>query len=262
MASRKSVLPSYKNPPVNEVVCGLQFQESDKLRIPHFGLLWDKFRSDYPILQHASPIISKKGEILVDSTTGAPLPRVWFINKDDDQLIQFQIDRFYFNWRRRKNEYPRYSHVIGNFEKVMSTVSNFFNEFDLGELEPIEYELTYINRIPKGQGWETIDDLRQIFTDFAWNKSTNRFLRNPGKVTWTAEFPLPEQKAFLNVNLKQATSIEDKMPLLIFELKTRGNGESVETKNTRQWFDMAHEWIVRGFTDLTTPEIQKIWEKE
>lgn len=261
-AIRKADLPSYKNPPINEVVCGLQFQEPDKLRIPHIGLLWDRFRSGYPTLQHASPIITKKGEILVDNTTGAPLPRVWFINKEDDQLIQFQIDRFYFNWRRRKNDYPRYNHVIRNFEKVMRTVSDFFKEFDLGELKPIEYELTYINRIPKGQGWDSIDDLPHIFTDFAWDKSRDRFLQDPGKVTWMAEFELPEQKGFLNVNLKQATNIEDKLPLLILELKTRGNGELTETEDIRQWFDMAHEWIVRGFTDLTTPEVQQIWEKE
>ena len=32
-------LPSYKNPPVNEVVCGMRFQVPDKLRIPHIGFL-------------------------------------------------------------------------------------------------------------------------------------------------------------------------------------------------------------------------------
>ncbi|MDL1974813.1 MAG: TIGR04255 family protein [Deltaproteobacteria bacterium] len=89
-------LPSYKNPPVNEVVCGLRFDTPDKLRIPHIGFLWDKFRADYPIIQHAPPIASAKGEILVDQATGMPLPRVWFINRSDDQLIQFQCDRFYF----------------------------------------------------------------------------------------------------------------------------------------------------------------------
>ena len=25
------------------------------------------------------------------------------------------------------------------------------------------------------------------------------------------------------------------------------------------WFDTAHEWIVRGFTDLTTDEAHKLW---
>lgn len=76
VASSTGALPSYRKPPVNEVVCGMRFHISDKLRIPHIGLLWDKFRVDYPIIQHAPPIVSAKGEVLVDDSTGLPLPRV------------------------------------------------------------------------------------------------------------------------------------------------------------------------------------------
>ena len=256
------VLPSYKNPPINEVVCGLRFDTPDKLRIPHIGLLWDKFRADYPIIQHVPPIASAKGEILVDPATGIPLPRVWFISKSDDQLVQFQVDRFYFNWRRRQSDYPRYDHVIKNFESVLNTIVNFFSEFELGEIKPIEYELSYINHIPNGQGWNTIDDLPRIFSDFVWKKTKERFLPNPEKVAWQTEFSLPEKKGHLIVNLKQATRTEDKVALLVLELKTRGIGESANKEDIRKWFDLAREWIVRGFTDLTTPEIHKIWELE
>jgi len=256
------VLPSYKNPPVNEVVCGLRFDTPDKLRIPHIGFLWDKFRDDYPIIQHAPPLASAIGEILVDQAIGFPLPRVWFINKSDDQLVQFQADRFYFNWRRRQSDYPRYDHVIKNFESVLNNIVNFFSEFELGELKPIEYELSYINHIPNGQGWNTIDDLPRIFSDFVWKQTKERFLPNPEKIAWQTDFPLPEKKGHLIVNLKQATRTEDKVTLLVLELKTRGIGESTNEEAIREWFDLSHDWIVRGFTDLTTPEIQKIWERE
>ncbi|GAN32695.1 MAG: TIGR04255 family protein [Candidatus Brocadia sp. AMX2] len=208
-------LPSYKNPPVNEVVCGMRFQVPDKLRIPHIGFLWDKLRADYPIIQHAQPITSVKGGIWLDEATGLPLPRVWFINKSDDQLVQFQLDRFYFNWRRRQNNYPRYDYVIRNFESVLNTIVNFFGEFELGELKPIEYELSYINHIPKGQGWNTINDLPGIFLDFVWKQTKARFLTNPEKVAWQTEFPLPEKKGHLIVNLKQSIRTEDKVPLFV-----------------------------------------------
>ncbi len=255
-------LPSYKKPPVNEVVCGMRFQDLDKLRIPHIGLLWDKFRADYPNIQHAPPIASVQGEILIDGASGIPLPRVWFINKLDDQLVQFQFDRFYFNWRRKESDYPRYNHVIKNFESVRNTIEKFFVKFELGELKPIECELTYINHIPKGQGWNTIDDLPKIFLDFAWKQTNDRFLPNPEKVSWNTEFPLQDEKGYLTVHLKQAIRTEDKAPLLVLELKTRGIGKSTTKEAIREWFDVAHEWIVRGFTDLTTPEIQKFWERK
>jgi uncharacterized protein (TIGR04255 family) len=255
-------LPSYKKPPVNEVVCGLRFETPHKLLIPHIGFLWEQLRTDYPNIQHAPPIVSAKGELLIDQAIGMPLPRVWFINKTDDQLIQFQGDRFYFNWRRRQSDYPRYNHVITHFEKARNAIEKMFSKFELGELKPIEYELNYINHIPKGQGWDNIDDLPKIFSDFAWKPTKERFLPNPESITWQTVFPLPNKQGHLIVSLKQATRTEDKVPLLVLELKTLGIVDSKNKDAVREFFDLSHEWIVRGFTDLTTLKIQKIWERE
>lgn len=260
--SSSVALPSYKKPPVNEVVCGMRFQSPDKLRIPHIGLLWNKFRADYPNIQHAPPIVDAKGGIQIDRETGMPIPRVWFINESDDQLIQFQFDRFYFNWRRKQGEYPRYPHVIRNFESVLNTIDVFFREHSLGELSPVEYELNYINHIPKGEGWNTIEDIPKIFSDFIWGRKTSRFLPNPSGIAWKTEFPLQEKMGRLVVTLNQATRIEDKVPLFVLELKANGFDDSADKKAFRKWFDVAHEWIVRGFTDITTPEIHQIWERE
>lgn len=255
-------LPSYRKPPINEVVCGMRFSTPDKLRIPHIGLLWNNFRLNYPSIQHAPQIASVKGEILVDDVTGLPLPRVWFINKSDDQLVQFQFDRFYFNWRYRQNVYPRYPYVIEKFENVRNTIVDFFRESELGKLNPIEYELTYINHMIKGREWTTVDDLSKIFSDFIWKQTPGRFLPNPANVAWQIEYPLLEKKGHLIVSLKPAIRTEDKVPLLVLELTARGFDESVGKDAFRKWFDMAHEWIVRGFTDITTADIHKIWERE
>jgi uncharacterized protein (TIGR04255 family) len=254
-------LPSYRKPPVNEVVCGMRFDSPDKLRIPHIGLLWNRFRADYPTIQHAAPIASAKGELLIDRATGLPLQRVWFINESDDQLVQFQFDRFYFNWRRRQGDYPRYLHIISHFESILNTIESFFKEFELGEFKLIECELSYINHIPEGQAWHMADDLPKIFSDFLWKQTTGRFLPNPINVAWQTQYPLPEKNGHLIVDLKQAIRTEDKVPLLVLELTARGVGKST-SKNAREWFDIAHEWIVRGFTDLTTPEAQMLWERE
>jgi uncharacterized protein (TIGR04255 family) len=255
--------PSYGNPPVNEVVCGMRFHPLDLFRIPHIGLLWDKFRQEYPNIQHASPIAGSKGEIPLDHVTGLPLPRVWFINKSDDQLIQFQSDRFYFNWRRRQDVYPRYPYVISHFENLMDAVADVFGELGLGNLRPTEYELSYINHIPKGREWNTIDDLSKIFSDFIWGFRRDRFLPSPENVAWQASFPLPEKKGVLAVNLKQAVRFEDKMPLFVFELTARGPSDSPDKNGIRRWFDLAHEWIVKGFTDLTSLVAQReYWKRE
>lgn len=255
-------LPSYKNPPVNEVVCGMRFHPPGKLLVPHIGLLWDKFRDEYPIIQHAHPIASATGLTPVDIKTGLPLPRIWFINKSEDQLIQFQFDQFYFNWRRKQSDYPRYNYVIKNFEKALNIILDFFAKFELGTFKPIEYELSYINHIPKGDGWNTINDLSKIFSGFVWGQTKKSFLPNPEKVAWQVEFPLKEKKGRLIVNLSQGILVKDQVPVLILKLKTTGIVQSANQETHREWFDLAHEWIVRGFTDLTTHEIQEFWGRE
>lgn len=255
------VLPSYKKPPVNEVVIGMRFAHSNKLFIPHIGFLWDKFRAEYPKIQHAPPIATK-GDLLTDISSGMPYPRVWFINNSDDQLVQFQIDRFYFNWRRKQEEYPRYHHVINKFENALDTVVNFFEKLELGEFQPLEFELSYINHIPKGEGWNTMDDISKIFSVFHWNQISGRFLPNPSKFTWKAEFPLGAEKGNLTIDLKEAIRITDKVPLLVLNLKAIGVAKSNSKSDILGWYDIAHEWIVEGFTDITTPEIQKVWERE
>jgi len=255
-------LPSYRKPPVDEIVCGVRFEPLPELKVPHIGLLWEKFRQEYPVLQHAAPIVTGSS-LPVDETTGFPLPRIWFISKADNELVQFQLDCFYYNWRQRGDDYPRYPSIIQKFEKAKSQLDAFTNELELGTIVPLECELTYINHIPIGQGWESIDDLPKVIRDFTWQKGKRNFLPNPANVAWQVRFELPDRKGSLNVKLNQAKRKADGVPSLILEVAAKGLGEEKTGKAIRDWFDLAHEWIVRGFTDLTTKEIQEnIWERE
>ncbi|HEX9756831.1 MAG TPA: TIGR04255 family protein [Nitrospiria bacterium] len=254
--------PSFKKPPIAEVALGIRFNISDKLKIPHIGQLWNKFRQDYPKIEHAPPIASGQGDIPVDPTTGMPSLRVWFVNESEDQLIQFQVDRFHFNWRRKEADYPRYPYMIKNFEKVFDTNSIFFKEYSLGPLQPIECELTYINHFKKGLEWNNSADLRKIFSDSPLIQKKEGFLPEPEAISWRARFPLGEGKGSLTVKLDHGTLIKEKNKVYILDLTARGMGESTNKEDIFKWFDLAHEWVVRGFTDLTTPEIQKIWERE
>lgn len=255
-------LPSYKQPPVDEVVCGFRFEPLNQLRVPHIGLLWEKFRTEYPNVQHAVPI-TNDAFLLLDEATGIPLPRVWFISKADNELIQFQPDRFYYNWRNRGDVYPRYPSIIRKFERAKVHLEAFATELNLGGIKPVECELTYINHILKGQGWESISDLPEVIPDFSWQKEKHHFLPSPTNVAWQIRFELPEKKGWLNVRLNQATRKTDGVPILILDLTAKGLGEEKSATAMHNWFELAHEWIVRGFTELTAKEIQNtFWKRE
>ena len=144
---KKTVQPTikYENPPIDEIVCGIRFDPIEQLQSGHFGILWQKFRSDFPKTEDQNLVGPVSREDLGNSNK-LPLPRVWFIHRNENELVQVQRNCFLHNWRKRRpdNEYPGYEKVIGNFERYLPRFREFLGEESLGNLVIKEYELTYI----------------------------------------------------------------------------------------------------------------------
>ncbi|NQU32232.1 MAG: TIGR04255 family protein [Bacteroidetes bacterium] len=248
--------PNFINPPINEVIFGVVIEPHTNIRIHHIGLLWEKFKKKYPNVEHAKPIMSGDNSLLVDLKTGYPLPRTWFVNKSGDQLVQYQIDRFYYNWRHKNKSYPRYDTISNNYFNVYKIMNEFYNENLLVDIKPIEYELTYINHIKISSSDETYNDIKNILNDYPW-KENSRFLHPPNRAGWKLEFNDSAMSGKLVINIKQGISLPDREPLLIIELKVTG-----QNSNMKDWFEKAHHWIVNGFVDITNEDLQKVWGKQ
>lgn len=266
MSPKKSAaptLPSYRKPPVIEVVCGLRFEPLEKLKIPHIGQFWERIRKEFPNCEHAAPLGLGPGSI--DPKTGLPMPLVWLINKGGDRLIQLQRDAFIYNWRRTKGtrKYPRYSRIIKPFKKNLVIFEKFLQEHEISVLTPTECELTYVNHITREHGWESVSDLGKFVPDLGWRSCPDRFLPDSTQLTWHAKFPLPEDKGQLHVKIEETVRKIDNIPILVFVLSARGLGADRSPNALWSWFSVAHEWIVRGFTDLTSLEVQnEAWERD
>lgn len=264
-------LPEYDNPPVNEVVCGVLFKPLDRLLTPFIGLLWENFRVDYPTCQEAPPIIpvievlgERPPEQKLEFAEIPPLPRVWYVHKNGTGVIQIQRDRFHHNWRKLdpKDKYPRFEQVFGMFVNHFETFQSFLQKHKIGVIEPLQYELSYINHIHQGDGWTTHADLGKIFADFAWRAGAQRFLPPPESINWRNTFLLPNKCGRLHMTVRDAVHREEGRPLYVFELTARGFLGNGSQQNMKDWFDLAHTWIVRGFTDLTDEETQsKVWKR-
>src|SRR4029077_19257212 len=109
----------FENPPINEVAIGLFFQPVAGLRAEHVGAFWGKIREEFPISGQHPPLIlpgTPSLSQLALSNEVFPLPRFWFISTDQTGLVQLQRDAFFFNWRRRESDYPRFKHVLSKFQ--------------------------------------------------------------------------------------------------------------------------------------------------
>jgi uncharacterized protein (TIGR04255 family) len=261
-------LPSFENPPVNEVICGITFKPITTLLAPHLGLLWQKFRDEYPTCKEADPLVpvveSRDGEETSGVDFTVPfLPRIWFVSKDENAIIQVQRDRLLHNWRkvRPTDSYPRYSVVKEKFSKRCSEFESFLIENQLGVIQLIQYEMTYLNHIPVGGNWESIEQVGRVFPDFNW-RLESRFLGHPEKMNWRTSFVLPNSAGRLHLTIQSALRRQDMLPLFIVELTVRGISGPRTLEGMWPWFDMAREWIVRGFADVTGPDLQKnVWRR-
>ena len=158
--------------------------------------------------------------------------------------------------------YPHYDHVIGNFRTCLATFEDFLEESQFGRIEPVQYELTYINHLLKGEGWETIDEIGNIFPDFFWRNTNERFLTSLETINWQTTFVLPERAGRLRVSIRLGKRTSDQVPTILLELTARGIGADRSVSSMWSWFDIAHEWIVRGFADLTAEDMQnKFWRR-
>ena len=267
-------LPEYVSPPITEVAFGIQFEPLEDVLAVHLALLWQEFRKDYPRVQEHPPLdpaferfdqkAGSKGPS-VQLIGAMPVPRFWFLTEDEAQLIQVQQDRLVFNWRKREGtaEYPRYEHVRSEFREGLNTLEEFLRREDLGTLTPNQCELTYVNLIEPGAEWERHGQIGEViptvkarfsdqFLQEAESLNFNMTFRIPGKDGPIGRLHIQGGAGFLKEGLK---------PVIRLRLVARGAPEDPSLKSSFDFLDLAHEWIVRGFTSITSPQMHRIWER-
>ena len=263
-------MPDYRNPPLVEVVVGVQFAPIEKLLTPYIGGYWETIREKYsrvderppiPHLIEKYPAVSIGAEIKMLSKP--EMPRIWFIDSSGNRLVQFQHDRFLFNWRKAKSgdEYPRYPSVREEFFLRWEGFCSFLNDEGLPQPKVDQCEVTYVNHILKGGSWDSFGDIERLFTVVNWRTRTE-FLPCPESIRLSLRFVLPEKQGRLHVEALPAIVSGTGDEVIRLSLTVRG--EPIDRHTTAglgKWFDLAREWIVRGFADLTAKETDITWER-
>jgi uncharacterized protein (TIGR04255 family) len=267
-------MPDFERPPVVEVALSIQFKELSKFQTPYAGFLWEEFRADYPQLDEKPPLphlvetFPEPSQPQFTAFLGElpPPRRLVFMTSRGGNLVQIQPDRFVHNWRKMSEEddYPRYDKVRDLSLKQWAKFTAFAGRHDLGEVEPDQYEMTYVNHFPQGEAWNTLADVPRLIRDLAWEPE-GRFLPVPEGIVFRRSFILAREWGRLHSTLRRGQRKTDGRDVLVLELTARGyplSADPREGKAMLDWFDLAHESIVRGFADLTTSEAQQtFWRR-
>ena len=261
-----SRLPSFEAPPVIEVVCSVQFEPLRLFNTVHYGQFLERVRNQYPRTEDRTPVVDQfeplKKSISTETFDTPPLRRVFYVDESGNFLLQLQPSRFMANWRRMRDtdQYPRFSAPYTRFLEGWDTFLHFTEDRKIGLPQVNQYELTYINHV------EAFDRpfpeaIEQLLPSFAWTSNRSiGFLPFPSGMSSRLRFPLPDDAGALYLKIERARRNRDQKEVLVIDFTARGPA-APDWSDMRSWFTVAHEWVVKGFADLTSPEAHRHWGK-
>jgi uncharacterized protein (TIGR04255 family) len=265
-AAAKRILPDFENPPAVETFMGVHFAPIDRWQGPHFGLFWSRIKKDYPRVELQPPVITAPTPqlALAQFQSRFELPvRCWFFNHDETRLIQVQNNLFLHNWRKvgRAEEYLHYDQLRPLFQKEWQAFRSFLEDEDLGTPQILLCEVTYVNHIDRGKGWQTFADLADVFPNWV-PKTSGDLLPPPELVSINARYPLKDADGHLQITAQPAVRQNDTQETIQLTVTVQCRPASSSTEDICRGLDAARKWVVLGFTDFTSRKMHEIWRRK
>jgi len=260
-------LPSFERPPVVETVLGVQFSEIPGFSNAHLGAFWRSLGDDWPRVEDAPPIEPAYERFSGESAWGVqpkftltnnPATRVRIKNRADDTMVQLQNGRLHLNWLGQGGaEYPRYKAVRPEFDRISTLFRVFLLEQGLGEPQPNQWEITYVNHIPKGSIWAQPEDLIKVLVGLpgAWKPLSNVRFEGFGGA-WHYEIEPQRGRLHVNASLVSLGSEEIKEAM---RLTLTARGPASDKSSLGEGLDLGRKAIVTTFKEITSADAHSYW---
>lgn len=267
--SRPAHLPDFDDPPVVETVLSVQFDPLPSVQAAHLGLLWNEYRSSFPKTEERPPLepvieqfpesLTTRVGLKLQALESMPIPRIWFTNEQEGEMIQVQNDRFIKNWRKPGDgyRYPHYDETVRpHFDRDFGIFVAFLENNRLGTPRVNQCEVTYVNHILAGDGWTGYGEIDRIFT--FWRPPEQSPPGAVEDVRLHSRFVIPGAAGRpigrLHVDVQPGVRTSDHHPMYVMHLTARGIvGDGVD------FLDVGREWIVTTFKNLTTESMHRLW---
>ena len=255
-------LPDYENPPVVETALGVRFAPIPGWNILHFGKLLQAYKEWYPKLELKPPVGGVEFQLNPNAESFDLPLRLWLIASEGSQLIQVQHNFFMRNWRKTAEnaKYTHYEKVKPLFSRDWNVFCAFLDSEALPRPDIWQWEVTYINHVPRGQGWDTPRDLERLF--LLWRDAKlGAPLESPETGSFTVSYALAGGNRLQFVGQPAIRRIDGAE---VFQLTITATGKPADSslENLMASLDEGRANVVNGFTAFTTEEAQKkLWRR-
>lgn len=263
-------MPEFENPPVIEVVLGVQFDKLEKFSNAHLGVFWKELDSnwsdidDQPPLKPSFETFEEKDRFkqFQLKMTQDVSSRLRIRDPERGRMIQIQNGRFHYNWLGEfGGEYPNYKTLKPEFDDKLRLFQEFIEEEEIGEFDYNQWEVTYVNHIEQGELWEHTEDWASIFENIPApdSKSDDIELEGIGGA-WHFEIKPELGRLHVEINNARGDASEEENPKELLQMKLTARGPVGEDKLTlEEGLETGHEIIVSSFVELTSEEAHEFW---
>ena len=177
--------------------------------------------------------------------------------------LTFQQDRFVHNWRKvgEGEKYPRYEKIRGKFINDLGKLRRFLKAQNLGQIDPNQCEVTYVNHISSGDGEDLLSDLGSVFR--FWSKGSRGGLISGlenGRFTLRYVMKRTDGSPFGRLIVDAAPGrTSEGTPVIRLSLTARGQPQAPTNKAVIEFLNAGREMIVDGFAELTTKKMHTRW---
>jgi uncharacterized protein (TIGR04255 family) len=251
---------------------GAFFQPPIGFNVAERAHFWSIFRDQFPHLQEQSPVAEIREEFDSDSAGTSPRvrwqlgqmspsPRLWAKSKDGKHTLQIQQDALLVNWERElanREQYRPYESRRKDFAEKINALDHFLRDKQLGTVQATSCVTTYINHIEYEPANEYAPLLQRLLT--VWrNETSDGWLPRMEHAGLQMTFAMLDQQGRLHIQIVPGVRHRDNRHILRLDLTARGAPRDQSIEAVLDWIDLGHEWIVRGFASLTTPEMHQQW---
>ena len=203
-------LPSYERPPVQEVALGVQFRAKTPVKTTDLAGFWQTVRDRFSEADDLQPVVEmqERQDPRIELLQLPPLRRLRMREPDGELSIQLQENHFITNWVKTSHEaiYPRFAKIFAEFGAYFARLQEFFAGNNLGEVAPMNLELTYVNELGTADS-EFASRLPQMLKMCTWQTGSETFLGKPSAVNLAWQFPMPVGDGRMLVTLNTARRV-------------------------------------------------------
>ena len=248
---------TFDNPPISEVVIATYFNPPlVEFQSQHVGVFWEKIKDEFPAVQQQFPLVAGS---LVAPNEPFPMPRYWFVTEDDVYVMQIEKEAFLFNWRRRDNRrYPGFNGEVKlAFDRLYGKFEAFLRqEVGIQEVSIDLCELSYVDTIEQCDYWRGPIDTQYVFPCFSNLLSS---IDAVSDLTFDCSYGyLVGEDLTISVRMQtMADTQQSNQSVLALEMKANTRFGGVHKTETDDWFQYAHDAILKYFVEMTNEEVQR-----